>query len=132
MKRELNLIRLLLQIIEKSANGEPIQITEKNLKQFNECYTQDLIDEHILLLVEKKLVRVATSQLGRRLIMGLTWEGQDFLANANVNQIWEKAKKAAGNLSFGIFTNLLNKAAENLAISVYENLEKAINVNDNY
>jgi hypothetical protein len=122
MKRDFDLIRIILQIIEKFGNGNLLmQINECDLKIYKQNYSQDMIDEHLLLLHNKNFIRANPTQTGW-IITGLTWEGHDFLANANHSDLWDKAKKCAGNLSFNIFSNLLTKSAENLAETLLKNL----------
>jgi hypothetical protein len=111
-----------LEIIEKHGNSNvPIQITERSLCNYARLYkagfNQEMIDEHLYLLMEKGLIRAEETQLGY-LVLGLTWEGHDFVSNASNPTVWEKAKACAGNLSFDIFKAMLTKVAEKAAESI--------------
>jgi hypothetical protein len=45
----------------------------------------------------------------------LKWEGYEFLDNARECQVWQAAKKAAGNLSWSVFTKVLTEIATEYA-----------------
>ena len=86
MKREMDLIRLLLLQVE---TGE----VPPGLDQFSE----DVQGYHGALLVEAGLVQgKAVSVGGGRkgaVITGLTWAGHDFLDAARSDTVWNKAKE---------------------------------------
>jgi hypothetical protein len=111
MKRNLDLVREILFVVEQQPMGDraialkPTQFTEKFPGT-----TADVLIEHIQLLVEQNFLEAEPHQLGW-FITRLTWSGHDFLSNSKVKSVWEKAKHAAGNLSFGTFVAALNSAA---------------------
>lgn len=118
MKRDMDLIKLLLAAVEKSAASacvipEPSDFPEP-LRP-----TESALNEHCRLLVERGLVRGEPSFSGW-VLTGLTWDGHDFLDNSRESKVWQAAKKAAGNLSFGVFTKVLVETATRYAMSKIE------------
>lgn len=118
MKRDMDLIKLLLAAVEKSAASacvipepsdfpEPIRPTEADL------------GEHCRLLVERGLVRGEPTFSGW-VLTGLTWDGHDFFDNSRESKVWQAAKKAAGTLSFGVFIKVLVETATRYAMSKIE------------
>ncbi|MCP5095853.1 MAG: DUF2513 domain-containing protein [Chloroflexi bacterium] len=102
MKRDMNLIRLLLLKVE---GVEELDLTE---------YTSDEIGYHSYLLLEAGLASGAdVSGSGMKypeaILELLTWEGHDFLDAARNESVW---KKAMGKLSVsgGSFTFDIVKA----------------------
>ena len=120
MKRDMDLIKLLLESVEKSASSacvipepsdfpEPIRPTEEDL------------GEHCRLLVERGLVRGEPTFSGW-VLTGLTRDGHDFLDNSREAKVWNTAKKAAGSFSFGVFMKVLVETATRYAMSRIENV----------
>lgn len=91
MKRDFDLIRMILRDIEEIPPGKSTS-----------GFTYDDVDNetilaHVVLLHKAGLIDATVSQplsgVPRVSVRGLTWEGHDFLAVANNDTIWEKAKK---------------------------------------
>lgn len=93
MKRDFELIRELLLYIERVFNGTPMLI--ENFYG----YPNAKVKYHCQLLIDKKLIlgEVKSDLLGRAtcLCNGLSWEGQDYLANIKNDDVWNQVKKTA-------------------------------------
>ena len=110
MKRDLDLVREILFVAEQHPMLDRALCLQR--KQFaDKCpgITDDILNEHIQLLVEADMLEAEPYQLGW-FITRLTWSGHDFLANSRVKSAWEKAKQVAGQLSFAAFSAALNEA----------------------
>jgi len=110
MKRDFDLIREILFVVEQYPVLDRAVCLQA--KQFSDKFpniTDDMLNEHIQLLVEVNLLEAEPYQLGW-FITRLTWSGHDFLANSRVKSAWEKAKQVAGALSFSAFSAVLNEA----------------------
>jgi hypothetical protein len=91
MKRDFELIRMILRDIEEIPPGQ-------GSRGFTyDGYANEAILAHVVLLHEAGLIKATVmhplSGVPRVSVTGLTWEGHDFLAVANNDTIWEKAKK---------------------------------------
>lgn len=114
MKRDFDLIRLLLIQIE---GEEKVNLSE---------YTEDQIKYHKALLIEAGLadgnIRYSSrknSEIPDKVyIKRLTWEGHEFLNKARNDSTWEKAKKHVINqslsLSFDALKIALNYVIRNM------------------
>ena len=110
MKRDFDLIREILFVVEQYPPLDRALCLQT--KQFSDKFpgiTDDILHEHIQLLVEVNLLEAEPFQLGW-FITRLTWSGHDFLANSRVKSAWEKTKQVAGSLSFAAFSAALNEA----------------------
>ena len=72
--------------------------------------------EHCQLIVERKLAEINLQDRFGFSFTRLTWEGYDFVDNAQDESIWNTAKKVAGNMSFGIFKTVLEQLALKTAL----------------
>ena len=107
MKRDNDLIRMILRAVEKQATGDQVvTLTPDYFRPMFPDLSENTLDEHIRLLVEVGFLKAEPHQLGW-FITRLTWNGHDFLANANHETAWQKTKKVAGDLSFDIFKETL-------------------------
>ena len=110
MKRDLDLLREILFIVEQHPVLDRVLCLQRI--QFSNKFpgiTDDILNEHIELLVEADMLDAEPYQLGW-CITRLTWSGHDFLANSRVQSAWKKAKHVAGALSFSVFSAALNEA----------------------
>lgn len=74
MKRDMNLIRQILEYVEEQTTNENfIRIDAPDLPG----YDQNKIDYHVELCNDAGFIRTASNS--RELIRGLTWQGQDEL-----------------------------------------------------
>jgi hypothetical protein len=110
MKRDMDLVRKILQAVEAEASG----YAPNELKI--EGYSDEEIGYHALLMAEAGLVIGAditgmgdTTPTG--MIQRLTWEGHDFLDAARQEAIWQKARESigatVGGVTFGVLKALL-------------------------
>ena len=103
MKRDMDLIRLLLLDIEGDEKPD--------LSQFS----KEQLNYHKVLLIEAGLVEGRVSygddSISAVKIMRLTWQGHEFLSVARNNSVWNKAKemisKANLTMTIPIVTELL-------------------------
>lgn len=93
MKRDFDLIRELLLYIELAFVGRPLLIEQLD------GYADSQVKYHCQLLIDRNLIlgRVETtlSGSGTCFCNGLSWEGQDYLANIKNDEVWNKIKKTA-------------------------------------
>ncbi|EZQ18942.1 hypothetical protein CF98_00160 [Halopseudomonas bauzanensis] len=110
MKRDMDLVRLLLLRLE-SLSDEPHSILVLNPAKFDvEGYTADQVDYHLYLLVDSRLV----DQGGSGVMSGfafkqLTWAGHDFLDAVRDDEIWRRTRegvRAAGGFSIELLGDL--------------------------
>jgi hypothetical protein len=109
MKRDNDLIRLILAAVEKHESTKPFSLSTGMFAKVLPL-NSDTLDEHIRLLVEAGFLNAEGHQFGWT-ILGLTWAGHDFIANAKCQTVWDKAKQVAGHLSFDVFTSILKETA---------------------
>src|SRR5688572_22316690 len=89
MKRDMDLVRTILLEIEESQNPRSVKL---------QChgYSQDEIQEHLMLLVQAKLIKareVHSLEAGTVLIpQRLTWHGHEFIESTRNEGIWQKVK----------------------------------------
>jgi hypothetical protein len=110
MKRDMELIRKILLAIEDSPTGyAPNEIKV-------EGYTDDQIGYHEYLLVKAGLARgTETTNTGSLspsvIIMGLTWEGHEFIDASRDEPRWKTAmgivKEKSGSITMGALKDLL-------------------------
>ena len=107
MKRDMALVReILLQMRDFEHSYAPdIDI---------EGYSEEQIGFHCLLLYEAGLIEAMEDNSMRREHLAeptrLTWSGYEFIDNAQDPNVWKQAEKAVekvGDVSFGVWTNVL-------------------------
>ena len=116
MKRDMNLIRELLFVLEEEPSGfAPEDVEIKG-------YTNEQIGYHILLLIEagfiegQKTVTYGSSSPSA-IATRLTWAGHEFLDEARDKNRWKEAlriaqEKGGGAVSIGILTQVLSALAK--------------------
>jgi hypothetical protein len=118
MKRDLDLIRNILEVIESKFDG----LNSMDLEAFTKWIpqaTKATIHGHLKLLLDENFI-YGKQHFIEWLIIGLTWKGHNFLANAKNEIIWEKVIKLCdGNLSFDIVYKLINDAVQKEAESSF-------------
>jgi len=108
MKRDLDLVRLILLEIEKNSEPEGRSIRVKVPE-----HSDAEISYHIGLLAEAGLVEAQNFRGDDRIEwwpMKMTWAGHEFLDAARNDTIWEKMKemtKKAGGFAFATVFDLL-------------------------
>ena len=94
MKRDLNLIREILLVVEAAA--EPVDSRAVVV----DGYTREEIDYNIYLLLEEDyLTGISAAIFGDRyhwMGMQLTWAGHEFLDTARSDTVWAKATSTIG------------------------------------
>lgn len=93
MKRDMDLVRFLLLITEEAE--EPFD--PRTLDEFSE-YSENILVYHVELLENKGLidVNIQGSFSGSCMlceILGLTWDGADYLDAIRNDKVWDKTKK---------------------------------------
>lgn len=117
MKRDMDVIVKILRDLQEhcktstKARVNPFPIVYKlNPDNYPECTDEELW-EHCQLIVERGLAQVDPKDRFGFSFCRLTWEGHDFVDNAQDETIWNAAKKVAGKMSFGIFKTVLEQLA---------------------
>ena len=114
MKRDMELIREILFFVEESCDGtQYVSVEKAHLHERD----SDIIYEHCRLLADKKLVIATLTDDKQCYFDSLTWDGHDFLDNARNSTVWSATKKAAGQLSFGVFQEVLKQSAIEFAMN---------------
>jgi len=114
MKRDMDIVLRLLRLLESRRSDEPFFPSPSDLP--GQRPPEDVLREHCRLIVERGLAR-GESAIDGWVLTGLTWEGHDFLDNSRESKVWKAAKKAAGDLSFGVFVRVLTETATRYAMS---------------
>ena len=100
MKRDMDLVRLILLEIEHCNDGAPLQM---NFEIPN--YTPEQVSYHLMILNDSGLIEASDlSTMGRGIFWRpkrLTWFGHEFLDAARNDSNWEKAKKKAKDINMG-------------------------------
>jgi len=110
MKRNLDLIREILIFLNSDKPPSELKV---------DGFTDEQIGYHCYILKDAKLIRAADTTMGSRvsaLPLGLTWEGHEFVDNAQNENFWIQAKNkikgTGGTVSLSILTNTLGKVAQ--------------------
>ena len=113
MKRDMDLVRAILIVIENNEK-EYLEQGEVSLalsEQFPELqWSGEQLIPHVKMMEEAGLVGaniISAMRGGAFTHLRMTWDGQDFLANARDPSIWEKARPKVGRLSFDLIKQLL-------------------------
>ncbi|MEN6519320.1 MAG: DUF2513 domain-containing protein [Methanospirillum sp.] len=107
---EIDLIRELLLKIEECTDRDGLGHMEIP------GYSQDQIAYHVYLLKDAGFINAVlfdTSTIPEAyVILGLTWDGQNFLNNVRSTTIWNQVKERAGQLGGGVSIMILGRLAE--------------------
>jgi hypothetical protein len=113
MKRDMDLIRALLLIVESTpANEYPGDVEP-------EGYSEDEVLEHLEMLVDAGFLegKPITSSMGTERILHmhvvrLTWEGREFVDAVRSDAIWQKTKakvvETGGSFTIDLLKSLAN------------------------
>ena len=109
MKRDNDLIRTILATIEDHEFGNRALVLSASMfvKSFPGL-KDGTLNDHIELLVNAGFLKAEPHQFGW-FILGMTWAGHDFLANAKCPTIWDKAKQLGGHLAFDVFATVIKE-----------------------
>lgn len=105
MKRDLDLVRLILIAIENSADDEPgsIRLPRHEVDPLHLAY-------HIRLLHEGRLIHAVENRGSAIVPHSLTWHGHEFVTAIRDDGIWQAIKAieggAGGNLPFAMLYEL--------------------------
>lgn len=118
MKRNMGLVREILFFAEAKCDGAyAYSVTPDELPGF-ESEDQTTVTLHAQLMKERGLIKASFNRGGEAHISSITWEGYEFIDDARDPKVWDATIKAAGSLSWGVFTSVLNSAAVDHAKSL--------------
>lgn len=115
MKRDLNLVRMILLDIEPSPPGQPIFGFNYDNRSNAE------VMEHVQLLLDANFVdgQMVPGNMGQPegcVVMRMTWAGQEFLSKAKNDTVWKKvmaqAEEKGMSTSLAVINGLLEAAAK--------------------
>jgi hypothetical protein len=116
MKRDKDLIKDMMILVEENESGA-IFITPESLPAHN--ISKEILVNHGKILMEAGLLTGSLRKDGI-VVTGITWQGYEFLDNSRNSKIWNATKKAAGDLSWGVFFNTLTAVATDYAKRLLE------------
>ena len=120
MKRNMDLVRLILLEIEKS-DEEEIQNMEID------GYSSEDIKYNAALLKEKNMIDTyQTDIIGNYYIGSLTWDGCDFLDKVRDNTFWHKTKEVITKKGLPMLVETIKSVATALITSATEGAVNAI------
>ena len=106
MKRDMDLVRLILLEIEKS-NEDPRSEIRLQIPDYDSA----AVSYHVMILHEADLIEADDlSTMGSSSVWlpkRLTWFGHEFLDAARNDSIWKQAMKKANNVGFELLKELL-------------------------
>ncbi|MDD2627948.1 MAG: DUF2513 domain-containing protein [Clostridia bacterium] len=109
MKRNMDLIRELLFYIEENYDGNLLIIDSL------ENYSNSELLYHFELMIQANLVTGKTTKYisGEGIIecKGLSWAGQDFLANIKNENVWTDVKKTAKEKGLDLTISIISSIA---------------------
>jgi hypothetical protein len=114
MKRDIDLIRLILEHVESKTDtsSEPIAI---------ENYSEDEINYNAQLLTSAGYLEAEVLGYGGVFVKSLTFEGHDFLDAARDKNVWKSAKekilKHGGSFTMDLLKSVLVEIAKNKLIN---------------
>lgn len=120
MKRDLELVREILLRVEDA--DRPISSDEIVVGRF----TDEEIRYHLALMMERNLIDGTFAQddsrtISKAVVLGLTWDGCDYLDAIRDMRVWSRVKKAiresVGSTTFEVVKAVAVKAAEMSALS---------------
>ena len=111
MKRDMDLIRIILTLVEDCSDSD-FEIERSTPPGQLRNFEWSALKEHVLLMAERNLVDVVFPY-ANVVSIRLTWEGHEFLDNSRSPEVWNATKAAAGHLSFSTFASVLSHLAIN-------------------
>lgn len=119
MRRDMDLIRHLLLVVEQATGDDSLQASSVTVegRSANEILGHfALMDDAGLLEVQDSFSDLSSTGAADRFIAGLTWAGHDFLESARNDTTWQKAKglvqKAGGPATLEVFKQALDLVAK--------------------
>ncbi|MEN0643340.1 DUF2513 domain-containing protein [Alkalicoccobacillus gibsonii] len=87
MKRELDLIRDILILLEEDESRDPKTIT-------SEDYSEEVVHYNLRLLYKEGFIEAHSLEGGTRFLpRSLTWDGHNLLADIKDDSVWSKVKE---------------------------------------
>lgn len=120
MKRDLDLVRAIMVVIEnhEEERMDQVEVSRDLHEQFpNLSVVGNSLVAHVRMMEEAGLVEakiIAAMDASTFLNLRLTWEGQEFLANARDEKVWGIVKEKYGEVSFAIIKVALVETAKNI------------------
>lgn len=116
MKRDMNLVRQLVLVIEAGPSG----FAPRNLVV--DGYSNEEIGYHLFIMLEAGLIRGADvtvhgAKSPEAIATSLTWAGHEFADAARDEDLWAKAMKLTKEKAGGVTIDLLMKLLTSLASS---------------
>nr|WP_320135810.1 DUF2513 domain-containing protein [uncultured Amphritea sp.] len=121
MKRDMELVRAILTVLEEHPHGFAPSVVKL------EGYTEDAIGFHCHIMAEAGLItgRAVTSLASTSPSLEpkvLTWEGYEFLENTKNPELWQQTKdmiNGLGGASFSVWSSVAAKVVmKNLGLDV--------------
>lgn len=118
MKRGMDLVRMILRKIEDQPPGEDLRsFAMEGYDQPTELHYLELLSE--AKLIEAHFMRTDHSGIVAAVAHRLTWQGHEFLSEANNESVWLKAKakiaELGGSLPFAVLQSILIEFAKKQA-----------------
>lgn len=114
MKRDMELVRLILADFEENSTGSPYFIDPRKFP-----YDPPSVDMHCDLLIKHGFAEGQRTSNGW-FFKSVTWDGYDFLDNSRETVVWTAAKKVAGGFSIDVFKKVLIEIATRYAMSLIQ------------
>lgn len=117
MKRDIELLRTIVQEIERTPAGERLEASAMRLPDWD-AHT---VAEHIRLLSEANFISVVAASAAspggpkRYLIHGLTWEGHDFCDAVRNDDVWNQVKRSLGKIGGTAGIDVVKSLASSIA-----------------
>jgi hypothetical protein len=113
MKRDLDLIKKLLEVLEESADYYPQDISVEN-------YDKKIVTFHLKLLDDAGYIKASFTETGggefiHPQVQYITWNGYEFLDLARNNTTWEKSKKVLKEKSISVSVAILTELLKHIA-----------------
>ncbi len=129
MKRDLELCRKILEVIESCPNPYGIDyVSNINIPG----YSPEIISYHLQILLEGGFIKAVPlkeiSKYSDFISINLTWKGHDFLSLSKEKPLWEKVKKSVIDNGKAFTVDLLLFCLKEMA---KESLKRVLNLEHN-
>ena len=119
MKRDTDLVRAILLEVESATGGVDVgELCSGERTVEKVCYHVELMQQRGL--IDANLWKDANGDVVSATVLGLTWDGQDFLDAMRDMRVWAKAKKAirssVGSTTFEVVKRVCTEVAVKLAL----------------
>lgn len=116
MKRDWDLIRVILQRAEDAEVGKQFSATD----EFFNGYQIDFVQEHINMLCDKGFIKGTYGLDPRRaIVLGLTFDGHDFLDNIKSDTVWNKTKAVIKEKGIEMTVDAVKYSAKSVIKSMF-------------